>query len=58
VGYRTSTSKENRSADWWPNPPTYREFKETLSYANKKEKGELVMDFSSFSNADLEALGG
>ena len=41
-----------------PDEPTYCEFKETLSYANKKEKGELVKDVSSFANADLEALGG
>jgi hypothetical protein len=38
--------------------PTYCEFKEILSYATKKEKGELVKDVSSFANADLEVLGG
>jgi hypothetical protein len=41
-----------------PDEPTYCEFKEKLSYANKKEKGELVKDVSSFANADLEAFGG
>lgn len=41
-----------------PDEPTYGEFKQTLSYATKKEKGELVKDISSFANADLEALGG
>ena len=41
-----------------PDEPTYCEFKEKLSYAAKKEKGELVKDVSSFANADLEALGG
>ncbi len=41
-----------------PDEPTYCEFKQTLSYASKKEKGELVKDVSSFANADLEALGG
>jgi Putative DNA-binding domain len=38
--------------------PTYCEFKRILSYATKKEKGELVKDVSSFANVDLEALGG
>jgi hypothetical protein len=41
-----------------PDEPTYCEFKELLSYATKKEKGELVKDVSSFANADLEVLGG
>src|SRR5918999_7289 len=41
-----------------PDEPTYCEFKEKLSYATPKEKGELVKDVSSFANADLEALGG
>jgi len=41
-----------------PDEPTYCEFKKLLSYATKKEKGELVKDVSSFANADLEALGG
>jgi len=41
-----------------PDEPTYCEFKETLSYATPKEKGELVKDVSSFANADLEVLGG
>jgi len=41
-----------------PDEPTYCEFKKVLSYASKKEKGELVKDVSSFANADLEALGG
>jgi hypothetical protein len=41
-----------------PNEPTYCEFKKTLSYASKKEKGELVKDVSSFANIDLESLGG
>jgi hypothetical protein len=38
--------------------PTYCELRKLLSYATKKEKGELVKDISSFANADLEALGG
>jgi hypothetical protein len=41
-----------------PDEPTYCELKEKLSYSTKKEKGELVKDVSSFSNADLEVLGG
>jgi hypothetical protein len=41
-----------------PDEPTYCEFKEELSYATPKDKGELVKDVSSFANADLEILGG
>lgn len=41
-----------------PDEPTYCEFKQLLTYAIKKEKGELVKDVSSFANTDLEALGG
>ena len=41
-----------------PDEPTYCEFKQTVSYATKKEKGELVKDVSSFGNANLEAVGG
>jgi hypothetical protein len=33
-----------------PDEPTYCEFKQVLSYATKKEKGELVKDVSSFAN--------
>src|SRR5919202_3685030 len=41
-----------------PDEPTYCEFKEKLSYATKKEKGELVKDVASFANIDLDTLGG
>jgi hypothetical protein len=41
-----------------PDEPTNCEFKEKLSYATKREKGELVKDVSPFANANLEALGG
>ena len=41
-----------------PDEPTYCEFKQELSYASKKDKGELVKGVAAFANVALESLGG